>query len=300
MHYYQFNIGDWVLVTSHLSLEEEAVYLRLINHYLNTEEPISTETQWVIRRLRLNTESVVNSVLSEFFELTDKGWSHKKCEEMLKAYRKTVKKNRENGRKGGRPRKGAGSRAPQDKPSGLPLATHSHPTGNPNQEPVTTNQQPVNQIKTLDQTDVDRLFGFFYSAYPKKVDKQKAVQKFGVIFRGKQPAQADELLDLIIINIEQRIAAGGWDLLNKQYIPSPAKYLLNKSWEDEIIGAPSEAHQRTSRQPGQIDPNDTSWGEEFLSQPADPGSGQQDLHPTTGHFPGLEAGHADGGKYRRS
>jgi uncharacterized protein YdaU (DUF1376 family) len=147
MHYYQFNIGDWVLVTSHLSLEEEAVYLRLINHYLNTEEPISTETQWVIRRLRLNTESVVNSVLSEFFELTDKGWSHKKCEEMLKAYRKTVKKNRENGRKGGRPRKDAGSRAPQEKPTGLPLATHSQPTGNPNHELLTSNHEPVNQAK---------------------------------------------------------------------------------------------------------------------------------------------------------
>jgi hypothetical protein len=142
---------------------------------------------------------------------------------------------------------------------------------------------------TLDQTNLDRLFNFFYSAYPKKVDKQKAVQKFGVIFRGKEPAQADELLDLIIINIEQRIAAGGWDLLNKQYIPSPAKYLLNKLWEDEIIGAPNGQHRQTSSQPGQIDHQDTTWGDEFLDQPADHSTGQQDLRPAESDLPRLEA-----------
>lgn len=147
MHYYQFNIGDWALEAGHLSLEEEAVYLRLINHYLNTEQPIPSETQWVIRRLRIETQSVIDHVLSEFFELTDKGWTHNKCEEMLKAYRKTVKKNRANGAKGGRPRKHLGSKETQSEPTGNPLATQAKPTGNPNQEPLTTNQEPVNQVK---------------------------------------------------------------------------------------------------------------------------------------------------------
>jgi len=147
MHYYQFNIGDWALEAGHLSLEEEAVYLRLINHYLNTEQPIPSETQWVIRRLRLETQSVIDHVLAEFFELTDKGWVHNKCEEMLKGYRKTVKKNRENGKKGGRPRKHLGSKETQSEPTGNPLATQTKPTGNPNQEPLTNNQEPVNQVK---------------------------------------------------------------------------------------------------------------------------------------------------------
>ena len=147
MHYYQFNIGDWALEAGHLSLEEEAVYLRLINHYLNTEQPIPSETQWVIRRLRIETQSVIDHVLAEFFELTDKGWVHNKCEEMLKAYRKTVKKNRANGAKGGRPRKHLGSSETQSEPTGNPLATQTKPTGNPNQEPLTKNHKPVNQVK---------------------------------------------------------------------------------------------------------------------------------------------------------
>ena len=142
---------------------------------------------------------------------------------------------------------------------------------------------------TLDQNDLDRLFGFFYSRYPKKVDKKKAGDKFGLIFRGKQPADADNLLDDIINNIDQRIEAGGWDLSNKQYIPSPAKYLLNKLWEDEIIGAPHGSHQQAPRQSGQIDHQDTSWGDEFLSQSGDNTSGQQDLRQIESDIPGLEA-----------
>ena len=153
-------------------------------------------------------------------------------------------------------------------------------------------EEGKNVIKTIDQTDLDRLFNFFYSAYPKKVDKKKASDKFGLIFRGKQPAQADELLDLIIINIQQRIAAGGWDLSNKHFIPGPAKYLLNKSWEDEVIGAPNGQHRQPSSQSGQIDHDDTSW-----ATAADSGAGsgnqyldQQSLQGTNGDFPGMETG----------
>lgn len=179
MHYYQFNIGDWALEAGHLSLEEEAVYLRLINHYLNTEQPIPSETQWVIRRLRLGTQSVIDHVLDEFFELTDKGWTHNKCEEMLKGYRKTVKKNRANGAKGGRPRKHLGSSETQSEPTGNPLATQSKPTGNPNQEPLTTNQEPVNQVsdkpkaKRFVQPTYEEAAAYFES---KGSDKQEATR----------------------------------------------------------------------------------------------------------------------------
>jgi len=70
MYYYKFNIADWHLATSHLSLEEEAIYFRLINYYYDTESPIPVETQSVIRRLRLGSNSeIVGIILKEFFTL---------------------------------------------------------------------------------------------------------------------------------------------------------------------------------------------------------------------------------------
>ena len=97
MYYYKFNISDWGLSTGHLSLEEEAIYFRLVNHYYDIESPIPVETQLVFRRLRMASHSeTALAILGEFFELTDKGWIHSRCEKVLKDYRKTNKKNKIN------------------------------------------------------------------------------------------------------------------------------------------------------------------------------------------------------------
>jgi len=138
MHYYKFNISDWGLSTAHLSLEEEAIYFRLINHYYDTESLIPIETQSVFRRLRMgNQEEIALAILGEFFELTEQGWKHKKCESVLKDFRKTTKKNKANGSKGGRPRKDVACSETQDKPSGLPDESQN----NPNYELLTKNQE---------------------------------------------------------------------------------------------------------------------------------------------------------------
>ena len=77
MHYYKFNIADWSLHTGHLSVEEEAVYFRLINHYYDTEVPIPKITQPVIRRLRLGSHAeVVAIILEEFFTLIGDLWTY--------------------------------------------------------------------------------------------------------------------------------------------------------------------------------------------------------------------------------
>ena len=144
MHYYKFNISDWVVATSHLSLVEEAIYFRLINFYHDTEKPIPLETHSVFRRLRIGCESdIANSILEEFFIKTDKGWLHERCEKDLKEYRKTAKKNKANGAKGGRPKKIKASEQTQGKPNGLPNESQK----NPNQEPLTINQEPLTNIE---------------------------------------------------------------------------------------------------------------------------------------------------------
>ena len=67
MHYYQFHIGDWALHTSHLTLEEEAVYRRILDFYYDTETPIPEDTSAVARRLRLGSHAdLVPVILSEY------------------------------------------------------------------------------------------------------------------------------------------------------------------------------------------------------------------------------------------
>jgi len=139
LYYYNFNISAWYLSTNYLSPEEEGIYFRLINHYYDSEQPIPLETQSVLRRLRLSSHSeTVLQILNDFFEKTDKGYFHNRCDKELKEYRRNAKKNRANGRKGGRPRAGAASTITQEEPSGLSVGTQEEPSGNP----VGTQEEP--------------------------------------------------------------------------------------------------------------------------------------------------------------
>lgn len=149
MHYYKFNIADWVKDTAHLSLKEEAILLRLINYYVNTESLIPNKTQMVLRKLRIADESeTVEILLEEFFIKSRDGWRNKELDKIISEYQKRAERNRSNGKSGGRPKN-----KDLDKPSGLPdgnqVETEDKPSGNLNQELLTTNQEliTINDIK---------------------------------------------------------------------------------------------------------------------------------------------------------
>ena len=103
MYYYPHHIGDYRSGTMHLSNEEDLAYRRLLEMYYDTEQPIPLETQWVARRLRVDTQAL-ESVLKDFFVMTDDGWKNAKCDIVIREYHEMAEKNRRNGMKGGRPR----------------------------------------------------------------------------------------------------------------------------------------------------------------------------------------------------
>lgn len=166
MHYYQFNIGDYRKDTAHLSPIEHYIYRQLIDWQYLDEKPIPKETQSVLRRLSLGSEyadSLAN-VLADFFIEGGKGWSQSRIDDEIAQYHENAKKNRVNGKKGGRPRKKT-----QSVSGGLPLGCQPEPNQNPsesqknpNQEPrtnkpITNNQEPV--LKPLSvKADVSEVF----------------------------------------------------------------------------------------------------------------------------------------------
>ena len=139
MHYYQFNISDFCLHTSHLTLEEEGVYRRLIDFYYDTEQPIPKETKPVIRRLRLgNYVDEVEQMLAEFFTLEDDGYHNYRCDIEIKLYQERVDKARENGKKGGRPRKNTDVET-----QSVILANPQESESKANYELITNNQELI-------------------------------------------------------------------------------------------------------------------------------------------------------------
>jgi uncharacterized protein YdaU (DUF1376 family) len=184
MHYYKFNIGDWHLATSHLSLEEEAVYFKLINYYYDTELPIPVETQSVIRRLRLGSvKDIVGIVLSEFFVLQDDGWHHLRCDEEISKYHHKAEVNQRIGKLGGRPKK------TQSVSEGLPQIT------------LTTNQEPLTSSKpkkrktamTLNKDTMPEKYEDFIREERPDLDPLQTYYKFCDYWLGNGETKADWL-----------------------------------------------------------------------------------------------------------
>lgn len=144
MHYYKFNLSDWSLSTSHLTLEEEAIYFRLINFYYDTELPIPKETQQVFRRLRLGSHAdLAMCILGEFFVLESDGWHHRRCDSIIDEYHGKAETSRENGKKGGRP-----SKRNPDETQKNPAGSVQEPRANPD-ETLTKNYKPITNNHNL-------------------------------------------------------------------------------------------------------------------------------------------------------
>lgn len=81
MHYYQFNIGDYLSHTKHLTPIEDICYRRLLDFYYLHEKPISNDVSKITRLLMLNGHSTdVERVLNEFFVLVDNEWFNNRAD----------------------------------------------------------------------------------------------------------------------------------------------------------------------------------------------------------------------------
>ena len=81
MNYYPFHIGDYVAHTAHLEPMEDLAYRRLLDQYYIRECPLPSDVQATAKLIRMRSMADdVESVLREFFTLTDEGWVHSRCE----------------------------------------------------------------------------------------------------------------------------------------------------------------------------------------------------------------------------
>lgn len=115
MNYYQRHLGDYAKDTGHLSLLEHGAYTLLIDRYYVTERPIPDADVYRVARAQTRAErDAVDAVLREFFVHENAQWSHGRIEREIERAGVKGSANRENGKKGGRPKKGdeSGDKAP--------------------------------------------------------------------------------------------------------------------------------------------------------------------------------------------
>lgn len=135
MNYYEHHLGDYLRDTVHLSMVEDGAYRRLLDRYYSTEAGIPADQAHRVARARSREEkAAVDSVLAEFFTLSDGVWINGRSEEEIQKAKARINAAQSNGKKGGRPKNREGT---QEKPSGFLLGSENETQPKAYQSPDT-------------------------------------------------------------------------------------------------------------------------------------------------------------------
>jgi len=135
MHYYQFNIGDYVSHTRHLSPVEDIAYRRLLDAYYLQERPLNSSPAAVARQIGMREyESEVVLVLEEFFELGQDGWTNSRADKEIEHYHSKIQQASRAGKASAERRMNGRSTV-----ASTDVGTDVQPTNN--QEPITNNHK---------------------------------------------------------------------------------------------------------------------------------------------------------------
>jgi uncharacterized protein YdaU (DUF1376 family) len=98
VNYFPFHIGDYSAHTGHLEPMEDLAYMRLLQQYYLREGPLPADIQATAKLVRMRSMADdVESVLREFFVLTDDGWTHARCDAEIAKMKDKQEKARASG-----------------------------------------------------------------------------------------------------------------------------------------------------------------------------------------------------------
>lgn len=135
MNFYKRFMGDYGRDTAHLSLAEHGAYTLLLDHYYSTEAPLPADYMALYRICRAfdkKEQEAVRCVADQFFQLGQDGLRHNgRADVQIPKDRALIDTARENGKKGGRPKKakpnGTGQE-PKENPAGFYSETDVEPS----------------------------------------------------------------------------------------------------------------------------------------------------------------------------
>ena len=150
------------------------------------------------------------------------------------SYAAFADKQRENGKKGGRPPK---ANAFSENPKNPSLFSETQKSQE--EEKEKDKDKDKDQEKDKDVTGAkapsrarDGRFDVFWANYPRKVGKEAARKAFSRL------SMTNELLSQMLSAIKQQCSSPQWTKDNGQYIPNPATWLNQGRWEDVLPAAP--------------------------------------------------------------
>lgn len=178
MNYYKHHIGDYAKKTGALSLVEHGAYLLMLHAYYGSEEALPTgEDLYRLARAHTKAEkAAVDKVAAKFWTRTPAGLVNGRAIEEMESAAALAQVARENGGKGGRPRKPTGL----SNQNQLGLGTESHAVKNQKaiqtpdsrlQDPIKKNLKSEKPLETVSERQQSRSIAARLPGMVKLVDK---------------------------------------------------------------------------------------------------------------------------------
>lgn len=215
MNYYSHHIGDFNNATRHLTRVERSIYRDMMDLYYDTEEPLTLDTSSLCRKLLARTEeesTAVQQVLNEFFNRTEQGWHHSRCESVIEEFRSNTSAKSAAG-------KASAAKREAERLEKLNISsTDVQQTldGSTTDVQLTINHSPL----PTTQLDISSDFTEAWSAYPKRPGASKADSLKAWKARIKAGASADDIL----AGVKRYAAHVTANRTDPQFIKQPATF----------------------------------------------------------------------------
>lgn len=228
--YFPLYVVDFEADTTHLSMEEDGCYNRLLRLCWRTPScTIPNDPEWIARRLRISAEDfdrIARPVIDEFFTIAEGRLFNPRLSHEFEKINETFQKRSEAGRKGGRPAKSLKDKELSESRAFSEKSRDKAGPKQPEPEPEPDKLPPKSP-----KGDVPEEFEKFWDAYPHrggaKRGKAKAIKAFEKALRN---CPAREIISAAKAFQSDRKAVEGFS-------PDPTTWLNNRGWEDDIESA---------------------------------------------------------------
>jgi uncharacterized protein YdaU (DUF1376 family) len=210
MHYFEFNIKDYRADAFQLTLIQHGAYKQLIDQYCLNESPLTLNLEDLFYDLLIrgdDEKKAIVFVLEKFFDKTENGYVHKRCDAVIKKYQAKSNQSRD----------AVNTRWAREKGKDTDVIRESYDR-NTNQETETNKHETVYTSEK---------FLEFWDVWPKSKRKQSKPE----CFKKWKARKLDQIADKIIEHVKVCKESSQW---KDGYEPAPLTYLNQGRYEDEV------------------------------------------------------------------
>ena len=246
MHYYEFNIGDYMRDTAHLDEMEDLAYRRMLDLYYLKESPLPKSIPEIAKliRMRTHSESIAN-VLQEYFTLTESGYVNAKANDtLIRIYDKSEKAKKSAEKRWELQRLKNANALPSDSernangmlPNNLiPNNTEPKSIVDSIESPaLVSKKKKPSAFDDMKATYQERAFNVFWSEVEKKkVGKADALKAFLELTKNCDEETTDYALNVICHWYDLYLQEDESRLLpeNKKYLKGAGAWMREKPWQ---------------------------------------------------------------------